>query len=105
MGKQFQVKPADAMELEELEQREHRRRRTELAIKNTYREKSPTAKRRKLPNGRKWKNKTKQYAGVIGKITMERFNDNQKRERIIQKVFKYNKGASPADAMVRGGGM
>ena len=89
MGKQFQVKPADALELEELEQREHRRRRTEKALFNPC-----------VP-----KHKQEKYKDVLGSITMNRFNDNQKRERIIKKVFAYNKGASPADAMVRGGGM
>lgn len=89
MGKQFQVKPKEAMQLEELEQRENRRRRTEKALF--------------IPTVPKFVQK--KYESVRNKIIVDRFNDKQKRERIIKKVFAYNKGADIADPMVRGGGM
>ena len=45
----------------------------------------------------------KKYKDLIGKMTMERFNDNQKRERIMKKIYSYNKNVEVADPMVRGG--
>ena len=77
------------MELEELEQREFRRQRTERALFI-----------KTVP-----KHVQKKYEAVRNKIIVDRFNDKQKRERIIKKVFAYNKGADIADPMVRGGGI
>lgn len=85
MGK-FEVKPEDAMIFEEIEQRELRRQRTEKVIRMT-----PPKKRDK-------------YKAVIGKMTMERFNDKQLHERTLKKVYAYNAGnVEVSDAMVRGG--
>lgn len=81
---QFEIKPAEAAELEELEQRELRRRRTENAL-------------RRAPNA------DKKYKLQFGKITMDRFNDKQKREKLIKSIYKRNSDkGSIADAMVRG---
>ena len=82
----FQVKEAEALQLEELEQRETRRRRTEKMLRTVPRS----------VQGKK-------YKGLIGKMTMERFNDNQKREQIMKKIYSYNKNVEVADPMVRGG--
>ena len=82
----FQVKEAEALQLEELEQRENRRRRTEKMLRTVPRSVQE-----------------KKYKGLIGKMTMERFNDNQKREQIMKKIYSYNKHVEVADPMVRGG--
>lgn len=82
----FQVKEKEALQLEELEERERRRRATEKMLR--------TVPRSKLE---------KKYKDLIGKMTMERFNDNQKRERIMKKIYSYNKNVEVADPMVRGG--
>lgn len=82
----FQVKEAEALQLEELEQRETRRRRTEKMLRTV-----PLSVQEK------------KYKGLIGKMTMERFNDNQKREQIMKKIYSYNKNVEVADPMVRGG--
>ena len=82
----FQVKEAEALQLEELEQRENRRRRIEKMLRTVPRSVQE-----------------KKYKGLIGKMTMERFNDNQKREQIMKKIYSYNKNVEVADPMVRGG--
>lgn len=82
----FQVKETEALQLEELEERERRRRATEKMLR--------TVPRSKLE---------KKYKDLIGKMTMERFNDNQKREQIMKKIYSYNKNVEVADPMVRGG--
>lgn len=81
----FQVKEAEALQLEELEQRETRRRRTEKMLRTVPRSVQE-----------------KKYKGLIGKMTMERFNDNQKREQIMKKIYSYNKNVEVADPMARG---
>ena len=81
----FQVKEAEAIQLEELEQRETRRRRTEKMLRTVPRSVQE-----------------KKYKGLIGKMTMERFNDNQKREQIMKKIYSYNKNVEVMDPMARG---
>lgn len=81
----FQVKEKEALELEELEQRETRRRRTEKMLRTVPRSVQE-----------------KKYKGLIGKMTMERFNDNQKREQIMKKIYSYNKNVEVMDPMARG---
>ena len=85
----FEVKEKVALILEELEQNEFRRRRTERALFNKT---VPAHKQKKYQ-------KT-----VSGQIAMGRFNDKQKREATLKKIYKRNgKNANIADAMVRGG--
>ena len=81
----FQVKEKEALQLEELEQRETRRRRTEKMLRTVPRSVQE-----------------KKYKGLIGKMTMERFNDNQKREQIMKKIYSYNKNVEVMDPMARG---
>lgn len=82
---QFKVLPKEAAQLEELEQRELRRRRTQEAIRQ-----APPHKQRK-------------YRNVIGKMAADKLNDTQKREKVLKKVYSYNKDVSVSDPMVRGG--
>lgn len=81
---QFKVKEKEALALEELEKRETLRRRTEKMIRM-----SPPKKRAGFKN-------------LIGKMTAERFNDNQKREQIMKKIYLYNKDVQVVDPMARG---
>lgn len=81
----FQVKEAEALQLEELEERERRRRATEKMLRGVPRSKLE-----------------KKYKDLIGKMTMERFNDNQKREQIMKKIYSYNKNVEVMDPMARG---
>ena len=77
----------DAMILEEDEQMRFRHRRTRKAIHDTYGEKKATNKRRKLPNGRKWKNKERQYAALEGQMVAAEFNSTQKVQKILRKHY------------------
>jgi len=85
----FEVKEKEAAILEGIEQQENRRRRTERALFN------PT-----VPP-----HKQKKYDKLLGgQIAMGRFNDKQKREKILAKIYKRNsKNANIADAIMRGG--
>ena len=115
----FKVNEDEALELEELEARELARRRTEKAIAQTYKSEfssksevpgrgrsrlTPFTKaRRKLPNGRTWKNKDAMHSELRGKMIAGRFNDSQRRDVILKGIYKRNaKNNSIADAMVRG---
>lgn len=83
----FQVKEKEALELEAIEKREAQRQRTERALFH------PT-----VP-----KHKQERYSDVKGKIIAGRFNDNQLRERIMKKIYKYNSHVQVSDPMIRGG--
>lgn len=119
MAKKFQIKPKDAAILEQIEQRELRRKRTEQAIGQTYKSefqsnsiredrgrksnKPFTKARRKLPGKRKWKNKVDQYFLLKTRMYVGRFNDEQLRKKTLKRIYKYNgRNNSIADAMVRG---
>ena len=82
----FQVKEKEALELEAIEKREARRKRTERALFH------PTVPR----------HKQEQYSEVKGKIIAGRFNDNQLREKIMKKIHKYNSHLKVSDPMARG---
>ncbi len=77
----------DAMTLENDEQMRFRHRRTRAAIHDTYGEKKATNKRRKLPNGRKWKNKHRQYAELEGRMVKDEFNSTQKVQKVLRKHY------------------
>ncbi len=85
MGKGLSLQ--DALTLEADEQMRFRHRRTRKAIHDTYGEKKATNKRRKLPNGRKWKNKEKQYAELEGRMVRDEFNSTQKVQKILRKHY------------------
>ena len=82
----FQVKEKEALELEAIEKREAQRQRTERALFH------PT-----VP-----KHKQERYSDVKGRIIAGRFNDNQLRERIMKKIYSYNKNVEVMDPMARG---
>lgn len=92
MSDQKLINIQDAQILEDDEQLQFRHRRTRHAISQTYGEKSPTKKRRKLVgrNGkpRKWKNKQKQYAPVIGEMTKDAFNSRTRRDKALARIYK-----------------
>lgn len=77
----------DAMTLENDEQMRFRHRRTRAAIHDTYGEKKATNKRRKLPNGRKWKNKERQYAELEGRMIRDEYNSTQKVQKVLRKHY------------------
>lgn len=77
----------DALTLEADEQMRFRHRRTRKAIHDTYGEKKATNKRRKLPNGRKWKNKERQYAELEGQMVAAEFNSTQKVQKVLRKHY------------------
>lgn len=85
MGKGLSLQ--DALTLEADEQMRFRHRRTRKAIHDTYGEKKATNKRRKLPNGRKWKNKQKQYGELEGRMVRDEFNSTQKVQKILRKHY------------------
>lgn len=78
----------DALVLEKYEQTRFRNKRTRAAIRDTYGRKSPTKKRRKLPGKRKWKNKSKMYASLEGKMTATEFNQKNAAMEVLDKVYK-----------------
>lgn len=93
----------DALTLEADEQMRFRHRRTRKAIHDTYKsewgsdstvpgrgrvsDKPFTKKRRKLPNGRKWKNKQKQYAALEGQMVAAEFNSTQKVQKVLRRHY------------------
>ncbi len=90
----------DALQLEEYEQLVKLNNRTRRAITDTYGAKSPTKKRRKLPNGRKWKNKERHYAKLQGQMTAKEFNMKQKASKVIEKIFKERAKARQRHSLV-----
>jgi len=78
----------DALQLEEYEQTMLKNRTTRRAIQDTYGRKQHTKFRRKLPNGRKWKNKEKHYEKIEGQMAAREFNLKQKASKVIEKIYK-----------------
>lgn len=77
----------DALELEHYEKMQMRHRNTRRAIEDTYGEKSPTKKRRKLKGKRKWKNKQAAYAPLRGQMMKNEFNKRKKVTKILEKAY------------------
>lgn len=81
----FNVTEAEALQLEEFEQRAFRRARTRHAFKG-------------IP-----KQKLAKYADIRNKMRVDEFNDTQKRDKLVSAIYKRNsKDRSLADAIVRG---
>lgn len=78
----------DAARLEQYEKLKNRQARTRRAIHDTYSEKSPTKKRRKLPGKRKWKNKELQYAVLEGKMQKDEYNERKVVTGILESAYK-----------------
>ena len=90
----------DALELERLENRSHRRSRTRRAIDDTYGPKQQTKARRKLPGKRRWKNKAKQYEPLRTQMSVDDFNDRKKAEKVLKRVFKKQKKVPKSGSII-----
>lgn len=90
----------DAFILEDFEQVQLVNNRTRHAIHQTYNPKSPTKARRKLPNGRKWKDKSKQYAVLEGQMTARQFNAKTKAMHVLDKLYKQKFAARQKHSLV-----
>lgn len=88
MSEQKLINIHDAQILEDHEQMEIRHRNTRHAISQTYGAKSPTKKRRKLPNGRRWKDKNKQYSKLQGQMIKDEFNSRTHRDKALARIYK-----------------
>ena len=98
--KDTDVTPAEAHVLEMWEKDDKMFARTRHAIHQTYGAKQATKKRRKLPNGRKWKNKEKQYAPLEGQMTVKSFNNKQRAMHVLDAVYKRQHAARQKHSLV-----
>lgn len=98
--KDTDVTLAEAHVLEMWEKDDKMFARTRHAIRQTYGAKSPTKKRRKLPNGRKWKNKEKQYSVLEGQMTVKSFNNKQRAMHVLDAVYKRQHAARQKHSLV-----